>query len=237
MKSNPGKGIKKVNTASKNAVSWAMLFNSPEGHIFLAGSCIMIFIITWFLFGWSWSPENYQRINALVGTRLVMGRPGSIYFGNVIGVRPLDILWINMLFDTAAVLILYPLFVLTTRELLHIKFFKKPILRTFEASRKHHDAIQKYGAIGLFAFVLFPLWGTGPVVGSAIGILMGFSPWFIMGIVLTAAYLAVIIMAFFVTKLHIWLLSMSFYAPVTVIIIIVVVTICFHIKQWVDRKG
>ena len=237
MKSNLGKGNKKVNTASKNAVYWVMLFNSPDGHIFLAGSGIIIFIIIWFLFGWSWSPENYQRINVLVGTRLVMGRPGSIYFGNVIGVRPLDILLINMLFDTVAVFILYPLFVLTTRQLLHIKFFIKPISRTFEVSRKHHDEIQKYGVIGLFAFVLFPLWGTGPVVGSVIGILMGFSPWFIVGIVLPAAYLAVIIMAFLVTKLHVWALSMSFYAPVTVIIIIVVVTICFHLMQWVDRKG
>ena len=231
------KGTKKVNVTSNNAVSWAMLFNCPEGHIFLAGSGIIIFIITWFLFGWSWLLENYQRVNTLVGIRLVLGRPGSIYFGNVIGVRSLDILLINMLFDTVAVFILYPLFVLTTRQLLHIKFFKKPISRTFEASRKHHDEIQKYGVIGLFAFVLFPLWGTGPVVGSVIGILMGFGPWFTVGIVLTAAYFAVIIMAFLVTKLHVWALSMSFYAPVTFIIIIVVVTICFHLKQWVDRKG
>ena len=54
-----------------------------------------------------------------------------------------------------------------------------------ELRLKYSSFFEKYGKYGLFLFVWFPFWMTGPVVGSIIGFLIGITHLHTMLIVIT----------------------------------------------------
>ena len=42
-----------------------------------------------------------------------------------------------------------------------------------KSAERHHRYVEPFGALGLWIFVLFPFWGTGALVGSIVGYLLG----------------------------------------------------------------
>jgi len=82
-------------------------------------------------------------------------------------------------------------------------------------ARKHW--IQKYGIIGLFCFVFFPFWMTGPVVGCVIGFLIGLRPWLNMIVVLGGTYVAVLVWAFLLNEVHVWAAEFGSFVPLLMI--------------------
>ena len=219
---------KKESSSIKRNV-WLILINSSEKYIFFAGLGLILLFITWIAFLWFWSIPEYQKIVSLAGTRFVIGRAGGVYFGYVLGLGYFENFVVNMFVDTVVVFILYPIFVLSHNLILEIKFLKNKIQYTFDIAGKSRIMIEKYGKIGLFLFVLFPMWGTGPVAGCAIGIIMGLNRWTNMAIVLGATYLAIICWAFLLTGFHKWILSYSSSAPLVIIIILFLTGIAAHI--------
>lgn len=225
------KGIITNPLISRLRVLGCMLLHSPEGRIFLFGISIVLVFFAWFL-----SPYHYDHLNTLVAARLFLGRPGSIYFGKIFAFHYMEILCINILFDTTAVFIIYPLLVFSSRAWLELQFFRKTVVRIMRIARQHHDEIQKYGKFGLFLFVLFPVWGTGPVVGSAIGFLMGLNPGCIIALVLSAAYLTIFLLICLISGLHVWSLSWGFHAPLIVLGLFILWIIYSYFKRCFNRR-
>jgi hypothetical protein len=64
----------------------------------------------------------------------------------------------------------------------------------------------------VFAFVWFPFWMTGPVVGSVIGFLLGLPVWLNMTVVLAGTYIAIFCWALFLRQLHEQVAAYSSYA-------------------------
>ncbi|MCK5581730.1 MAG: small multi-drug export protein [Candidatus Omnitrophica bacterium] len=224
----------KSSNIKRNA--WSVLINSPERYIFFAGLGLILIFVFWIVLGWSWSIPKYQKFVSLFGARFVTGRPGGVYFGHVLGLEYFEILIINMVVDTVAVFILYPIFVLSYNLVFQIRILKNKINRTFRVAEKTHSMIKKYGKVGLFLFVLFPLWGTGPVVGCAIGIVMGLKRWANMAIVLGATYLAIICWIFILTDFYEWTLSFGPSVPVIIITILLIICMAFYILERIRRK-
>lgn len=101
----------------------------------------------------------------------------------------------NFFIESIMVLILYPLFIqswnrleIITHEPLH-NFFE----RSQKTVQKYQPTIKKYGVHGLILFVLSPVAMTGPVVGSFIGYIIGFSHRKTLTTILSATLIAIIL--------------------------------------------
>jgi len=164
---------------------------SPEGLIFMMGlGLAFLFVMTLILSTVLFPGKAHLIVSAVTG-RLVFGRLVGMYFGYAIGLTHNLVIPMNMCIDAIAVLIIYPLFVLSFHQALNIKSLKRFMENLFKKAQANQDVIQKYGMPGLFIFVFFPLWGTGPLVGSVIGFLLNLRAGLNLSIVLGATFLAI----------------------------------------------
>lgn len=143
----------------------------------------------------------------------------------------------RMFIETALVLLFYPPFVLTWRRLLVINVLRGFMDRTHRVAEDHRDAVLKPGIFGLFFFVWFPFWMTGPLVGSVIGFMLGLRPWVNLTIVLTGTYLAIASREILLRKIHQHIVAYSPYAPVVLVAILIVILGGVFLVRRTQRKG
>ncbi|MBT8129950.1 MAG: small multi-drug export protein, partial [Gammaproteobacteria bacterium] len=93
--------------------------------------------------------------------------------------------------------------------------------------------VRRYGIIGLLAFVWLPFWMTGPVVGCAIGYLLGMSPWLTIVVVLTGTYIAMGGWAFLMFDLHNRAAEFGSWAPLLLIGLIILIVLAGY---WLKRR-
>jgi uncharacterized membrane protein len=161
----------------------------------------------------------------MTATELLFGRAAAMAFGYTLGLGHRTVIPICIIMETILVLIFYPLFVFSWRHLLVIKRLRNVFDRIQKSAETHKDKVQKYGVIGLFAFVWFPFWMTGPVVGSVIGFLLGLRVWLNMTVVLAGTTLAIFCWAFLLRQFHKQIASYSSYAAMVLMALLVVIII------------
>ena len=203
----------------------ATLLTSPEGRILLIGVTLAFAYIFWLGVKLLLSPEEFQVLIGMTAMDVMFGRAAAMAFGYSLCIGHAKVIPVCMLLETILVLIVYPLFVFSWRHLLVLKGLK----RVFESIRKsaeaHKDKVQRYGVIGLFAFVWFPFWMTGPVVGCVIGFLLGLRPWLNMTVVLSGTYLAIFAWALFLRRFHDSVAAYSSQAAMVLMVLLIVVII------------
>lgn len=158
-------------------------------------------------------------------------------FGYSLGLGHGTVITICIIIETIQVLVLYPLFVFSWRHLLVMNRLRNVFERTQKAAERHKDKVQRYGVIGLFAFVWFPFWMTGPVVGSVIGFLLGLRAWVNMTTVLAGTYVAIFCWAFFLRQLHEKLAAYSSYAGLILMALLVLIIVLGHfLLRTLDKR-
>jgi uncharacterized membrane protein len=197
----------------------------------LAGVGLAFTYTGWLAFRLLWSPEESQVLIGMTATAVVFGRAAGLAFGYSAGLGPATVVLISMVAETASVLIVYSLFVFSWRHLLVIKSLKSFFARIHQAAQTHKAAIQRYGVIGLFAFVWFPFWMTGPVVGCVIGFLLDLPIWLNMTVVLGGTYVAIIGWAFFLREVHQRVASYGPYAALTLVVSLIAIVLVGHILR------
>jgi len=65
------------------------------------------------------------------------------------------------------------------------------LARVARIAERHEHTVRRYGILGLVAFVFTPFWMTGPMVGCAIGYLLGLSAVRNLTVVLGATWAAI----------------------------------------------
>ena len=80
----------------------------------------------------------------------------------------------NFFLEVVIVLITYGMVVLIMRNIIQPKLFRSAVRQAELAAQDQKTNIKKYGAIGLFLFVMLPFFMTGPVIGSIIGYLLNY---------------------------------------------------------------
>jgi uncharacterized membrane protein len=80
----------------------------------------------------------------------------------------------NFFLEIVIVLIVYGIFVLFMCNIIQPKLFRSAVRQAELAAQDQKTNIKKYGAIGLFFFVMLPFFMTGPVIGSIIGYLLNY---------------------------------------------------------------
>ncbi len=168
------------------------LLRSTEGKILLTGAALAAMYLAYLAMMFITSPGKAQIYIALTAVELMVGRAAAMAFGYSMFLGHDVVIPIVMVVETIFVLMFYPLFVLSCRQLRVLR----PIQRFFEKIHKQavkkEDFVRKYGLLGLLAFVWFPLWMTGPAVGSAIGYLIEMPAHRNITAVLGGTYVAII---------------------------------------------
>ncbi|HIJ66882.1 MAG TPA: small multi-drug export protein [Planctomycetes bacterium] len=214
------------------------LLNSPEGRLLLVGVVLSLSYTFWLGIKVLFSPAESQLLVVMTATQIIFGRAASMAFGYSAGFGHWTVIPACMVIETIVVLVFYPLFVLSWRRLLVINRLSNIFERTRAAAEARKGIIQKYGIVGLFVFVWFPLWMTGPMVGCVIGFLLGLRIRLTMAAVLGGTYVAIFGWAFFLRRFHDLVASYSSYAAMVLMtVLIVFVIILGHLLHRTRQDG
>ena len=205
------------------------LLKSSEGRLLLAGVSTAVLFTIWLGVKLFLSPQDSQVYIGMTATHVLFGRAAGIAFGYSLGMEDRIVIPFCMIIETIMVLIFYPLFVFSCRHLLVINWLKKIFERTEKAAEARKNKVRKYGIVGLFVFVWFPFWMTGPVVGCVIGFLLRLRTWVNMTVVLAGTYMATIGWAVFLSHFHDRVSFYSPYATIALIVILVIIIILGHL--------
>ncbi len=213
---------------------WRLLFKTTEGRILLLGIVIaMVGLILMGLVAF-WSPQTSRIIGAMTFSNIVFGRAVAMSIGYASGYGHAIVISVNIWVETVLVLLFYPVFVFSMRKLVEFPHLKRFLDRTREAAEHHRDKVRRYGIIGLFAFVWFPFWMTGPVVGSAIGYLLGFPAWLTLTVVLAGTYIAMGGWAYLLFGLQTRAAVFGPWAPVLIVGLIIIMMVAGY---WLNRHS
>jgi len=207
------------------------LLSSQEGKILLLG--IMLFIL--YLMGiavvYLFSINDANNLVAMSVTNFFFGRAAGISYGFTVEFSDRVIILMNMMIEFIMVMITYPLFVFSWNKSLNIKYLRHFFITVKRQKLKYKSFFQKYGIYGLFLFVWFPFWMTGPVIGSIIGFLIGIKHYTTMLIVLSGTSLAIVIWTYFLKELIILLNQISANASYIVLGIFIVIALTLKVLK------
>ena len=204
------------------------LLAGPEGRLLLIAVALAFVYTLWLAFKVLTAPAESQILIGMTATTLVFGRAAGLAYAYSVGLGHAKVIPVTIVVETLHVLVFYPLFVFSWRHLLVIKSLKNIFERIHQAAETHKAKIQRYGVVGLFAFVWFPFWMTGPVVGSVIGFLLGLPVWLNMTAVLVGTYVAIVGWAFFLREVHERVAAYDPYAAMALVVILIVIVTAGH---------
>lgn len=208
------------------------LLGSQEGRLLLLGALVALAHVCWLMTKVLVAPEEAQALIGVTVASVLGGRAAGLVSGYSFGLGNGTVIPIVIVVETVFVLVLYPLFVFSWRHLLVVRWLKGTLDRIHRAAETHQGKIQRYGIIGLFAFVWMPFWMTGPVVGAVIGFLLGLKIWVNLPVVLIGTCTAIVSWAFFLRHVHGRMASYSAYAPILLLVGLVVLLVIGH---WLHR--
>lgn len=186
---------------------------SQEGKILTVGIVLLLVYFGAIAATYTFSVEDANDLLVMTVTNFLFGRAAGISYGFSVGFSDLLIVSTNIVIELITVLLVYPLFVLSWQKSLDIAWLKKFSSKMKIQQEKYSTFFQKYGRYGLFLFVWFPFWMTGPVVGAIIGFLMGIKHHHTMLIVLTGTSLAIVVWTYFLKEVMFLLEQFSSYGP------------------------
>jgi uncharacterized membrane protein len=213
------------------------LLNSSEGRCLLIGVALAFVFTLWLGIKLLLSPEDSQVLIGMTATQIMFGRAAGIAFGYSMGLGYSTVIPFCVIIETILVLIFYPLFVFSWRHLLVIKRLKNIFERIRKVAETRKDTVRRYGIAGLFVFVWFPFWMTGPVVGCVIGFMIGLRIWLNMTVVLSGNCVAIIGWAVFLRQFHDRVASYSSYATIALLILLFIIIIVGHILHRTLHKN
>ncbi len=229
------KELESITSYEENHI-WRRLLATQEGHILEIGLIMVLLFITALGVGYLRFPEKAHIFTGMSATNILFGRAAGISFGYSFELSNVMVICTNIIIETILVLIFYPLFVFSWRSILVIKPLRRIMKRTSIAAEAHQDTIRKYGIIGLFMFVWIPFWMTGPMVGCAVGYLLGLSPWKNLTIVLSSTCLAVFCWALLLREIHDKVAEYGPYASTALVIIIILIVSVIYFLRYLRHK-
>ena len=149
-------------------------FDLIEVKILLIG-LILAFLIGFYLFYLLFTnPNLYRVLSSTAIIHMMGGRALGIATCLSADISLFYTILYNFILEVVIVLITYGLFVLVMRNVIQPKLFRSAVRQAELTAQNQKTRVKKYGAIGLFAFVMFPFFMTGPVIGAIIGYLLNY---------------------------------------------------------------
>ena len=205
------------------------LFASTEGRMLGVGLALTGLMLLAFGIGWHLFPGRILPYAIMTGLNLIIGREAGMSFGYASGFGHAQVVPLNILIETIQVLVIYPLFVQSTRHLIRLRALEPFIMRIHRAAASRGGVVRHFGIAGLFVFVFAPFWMTGPVVGAIIGFLIGLRPWVNLAVVLVSTYIAIGVWALLLNELNAWAADVNRYAPYALFVAIVLIAVAMQV--------
>ncbi len=211
---------------------WRSLLITAEGRVLVAGIMLSIVGLLIMAITALFSPQNASMMGALTISNIVFGRVVSMSIGYAAGYGHAMVVAVNMVVETILVLLFYPLFVFSLKKLVVFPALKGLLDRAHQAAVQHQDKVRKYGIVGLFAFVWFPFWMTGPVIGSALGYLLELPILLNLSVVLIGTLLAMIAWGYLLLSIQSHAADMGVWAPMLIAgIIIAIIVVGYFLNR------
>ena len=97
-----------------------ILFSSTEGRMLGLGLALTGLMLMAFGLGWHLFPDSVLTYAAMTGLNLVIGRAAGMSFGYASDLGHAQVIPLNMLVESIQVLVVYPLFALSWRQLIQM---------------------------------------------------------------------------------------------------------------------
>ncbi|MFC1814405.1 small multi-drug export protein [Thermodesulfobacteriota bacterium] len=148
--------------------------NMIEVKILLIGLGLTALTGIYFIYLLFTNPSLYKVLSSTAIIHIMGGRALGIATCFSAGISLFYTILYNFFLEIVIVLIAYGVVVLVMRNVIQPKLFKNAVRQAELAAQDQKTKIKKYGSIGLFLFVMFPFFMTGPVIGAIIGYLLNY---------------------------------------------------------------
>jgi uncharacterized membrane protein len=163
------------------------LFN-PAGFVFLFGWIVSLGILVGWLGILAIDPQTALNLWAMEGTELLFGREVAIPLGLYqYGLPAALVFMVAFMNDLVTTAWLYPAFYAFRKRHRGRRGFWGYFFRRMEQNAaRNKEKVEKYGAVGLYLFMLIPFAVNGPLIGAIVGKLAGIRTRFILPTVILA---------------------------------------------------
>ncbi len=149
-------------------------FDLIEVKILSIGLLLCALTGLYFLFLLFTDPGLYNVMTSTAVVHLMGGRALGIARCLAAGISIFYTILYNFYLEIVIVLVAYGIIVLIMRNVIQPKIFHSAVRQAELTAQREKTKVKRYGAIGLFLFVMFPFFMTGPVVGAIIGYLLNY---------------------------------------------------------------
>jgi uncharacterized membrane protein len=185
-----------------------------------------------------WRPGLGQMLMGMTGTHVLFGRAAGLSFGYAMRLGHGVVVGVNLVIETAVILIFYAAFLFGWRRLVLLRPLARFMDGTRRAAERHRAWIRRWGVVGLLLFVWFPFWMTGPLVGCVIGHLMGLRHRVTLAAVLGGTYLAIGCWALVLKGLHEQAAEYGPLAPLGLVGGIILIAIAWRVvHHWMENHA
>ncbi len=98
------------------------LLTQSEGRLLMAGVALAFIYAFWLGIKMLFSPEDSQVLVGMTATQIIFGRAAGMAFGYSLDLKHTTVIPMCIVIETISVLIFYPLFVFSWRQLLVINW-------------------------------------------------------------------------------------------------------------------
>ena len=145
-----------------------------EVKILLLGLVLTALTGIYYLYLLYTDPGLYRVLFSTAIVHIMGGRALGIATCLSAGISLFYTISYNFFLEVVIVLIAYGMVVLVMRNIIQPKLFDKAVRQAELTAQEQKTKIKRYGSIGLFLFVMFPFFMTGPVIGAIIGYLLNY---------------------------------------------------------------
>jgi len=216
--------------------SYAELLRNSEGAILLFGMSLVVGYVALLIIVWLFFPHYYSALAGIMVSNAVLGRLVGLGVGFASDLGFFPNVFFNVYVESTLVLLFYPLFILSWNRLLNFETLRRWADRLHGSAERYRGKINRYGVIGLFLFVLFPFWMTGPIVGAIIGYLMGLRHRVTLSVVIAGTFFATMVWAWLLKHVQAWAATFDERAPWLIVFAIVTVAVLGLIIRRVRRR-
>ena len=170
-------------------------------------------------------------------TQIFTGRASGIAVGKKLDLSILTLIFTASYVDIMVVFTIFPFIAFGYRNLARLGVFGNIAGEAVGAAEESRPAVAKWGLVGLFFFVVFPFYFTGPLIGSVIGFFIGLP--LVLNLFVVTSGTIVAIMA--------WVLVFDYaykeleragpWMPLMVVVLIVGVAILVRVRAVMKSRG
>ena len=222
----------KKHIAPATKVRWRALLRTPEATILAISALCQAAILGCFIWLTGHDATLAEALPSVLAAHLTTGRAGGITTALSVGFTRLQAITLGSLIEGAVVCLFFPIFSLSLQRLIHVPFLDATLARVHQSAETQRDRVLRWGIPGLLAFVWFPFFMTGPIVGSVIGSLLGMRPFVVIAVVLSGTVLAIVSWTCALGPIIEWTRRIGEVLPMMAVLILVLFAAGYRVRRF-----